>query len=74
VVTSQRRASTEELIARRGWTGTEVSTVWEMPTLFIGSVAQIREDLRARKERFGLSYLIGTDRDLPMLAQIVGGL
>jgi hypothetical protein len=48
--------------------------VWEMPTLFIGSVAQIREDLRARQERFGLSYLIATDRDLPGLTEIVGGL
>jgi probable F420-dependent oxidoreductase len=74
VITSRRRASTEELITRRGWTGTEVSTVWEMPTLFIGSVAQIREDLRARQERFGLSYLIATDRDLPGLTEIVGGL
>ena len=74
VITNRRRADTEELIARRGWAGTSVEAVWEMPTLFIGSADQIREDLRARHDRFGLSYLIGTDRDVPVLAEIVGGL
>lgn len=74
IVTSRRRASTEELIASRGWAGTSVETVWEMPTLFVGSAAQIREDLRARRDRFGLSYLIAPDRDLPVLAEVIGGL
>jgi hypothetical protein len=45
-----------------------------MPTLFIGSAAQIREDLRARRDRFGLSYLITPDRELATLAEIIGGL
>jgi probable F420-dependent oxidoreductase len=74
IVTSRRRASTEELIARRGWAGTAVETVWEMPTLFIGSPAQIREDLRARRDRFGLSYLITADSELSTLAQVIDGL
>jgi hypothetical protein len=34
-------------------------------------VEQIREDLVARRERFGLSYLITPDRDLPTLAKII---
>jgi hypothetical protein len=36
-------------------------------------VAQIREDLEARRERFGLSYLVTPDRDLPVLAKIITG-
>jgi hypothetical protein len=44
-----------------------------MPTVFIGSVAQIRDDLRARRDRFGLSYLITPDRELPVLAAVVAG-
>ena len=36
--------------------------------------AQIREDLRARRERFGLSYLVAPDRDLPVLAEVIAGL
>jgi probable F420-dependent oxidoreductase len=69
-ITGQRRASTEELIAQRGWSGIDAETVWQMPTMFIGSVAQISEDLAARRDRFGLSYLVATDRDLPVLAEI----
>ncbi len=51
-----------------------METVWDMPTVFIGSAAQIRDDLRARRDRFGLSYLISSDRDLPALAEIIAGL
>ena len=72
-ITGRRRSVTEELIARRGWGGIDAGDVWQMPTIFIGSVAQIREDLQARRERFGLSYLITPDRELPTLAAIIAG-
>jgi probable F420-dependent oxidoreductase len=74
VITSRRRQDTEALIARRGWGGIDVSTVWEMPTIFIGSVGQIQADLQARRERFGLSYLVTPDRDLPALTKIIASL
>ncbi|HEY2687354.1 MAG TPA: TIGR03621 family F420-dependent LLM class oxidoreductase [Streptosporangiaceae bacterium] len=72
-ITGTRRSSTEELIARRGWGGIEAEAVWQMPTIFIGSVEQIREDLAARRELFGLSYLVTPDRDLPALSKIIAG-
>ena len=72
-ITDRRRATTEELIARRGWGGIDAGDVWQMPAMFIGSVAQIREDLQARRERFGLSYLISPDRELPTLAAVIAG-
>jgi probable F420-dependent oxidoreductase len=73
-ITARRRSDTEDLIARRGWSGIDVETMWEMPTVFIGSVSQIRDDLQARRERFGLSYLITPDRELPTLTAIIAGL
>ena len=73
-ITAQRRSDTEGLIARRGWSGIDVEAVWEMPTVFIGSVSQIRDDLQARRERFGLSYLITPDRELPTLTAVIAGL
>jgi len=73
-ITARRRSSTEDLIAWRGWGGIDAETVWQMPTVFIGSLTQIREDLRARHERFGLSYLVTPDHDLPMLIEIIAGL
>jgi hypothetical protein len=72
-ITARRRASTEELIARRGWGGIDAEDVWQMPTIFIGSVAQIREDLQARRERFGLTYLVTPDDDLPTLTAVIAG-
>jgi probable F420-dependent oxidoreductase len=74
VVTDQRRASTDELIRQRGWTGIDAETVWEMPTIFIGSLAQIRDDLSARRDRFGLSYLVVGETALPTLTEIVSAL
>jgi probable F420-dependent oxidoreductase len=73
-ITAQRRSATEGLIARRGWGGIAAEEVWQMPTIYIGSAGQICDDLQARRERFGLSYLVAPDRDLPTLAQIIAGL
>lgn len=74
IVTSGRRAATEDLITRRGWTGIDAETVWQMPTVFIGSPEQIRSDLRERQDRFGLSYLVAGDSALPALAGIASAL
>jgi hypothetical protein len=45
-----------------------------MPTIFIGSPDQIRADLRARQERFGLSYLVAGEDSQPALAEVISGL
>ena len=74
VLTDTRRSSTEDLIAARGWPGVDPETVWQMPTIFIGSADQIREDLVARRDRYGLSYLIGSDHDLATLTKVIAGL
>jgi probable F420-dependent oxidoreductase len=74
VITDRRRAETEDLIIKRGWTGIDAEAVWEMPTIFIGSVDQIRSDLQARLERFGLSYLVAGEDGLPALTEIISGL
>jgi hypothetical protein len=59
---------------QRGWTGVDAETVWQMPTIFIGSAAQIRDDLRARRERFGLSYLVAAESARPELTEIISRL
>jgi probable F420-dependent oxidoreductase len=74
IVTDRRRAQTEDLIARNDWTGIDVEAVWQMPTIFIGTAGQIREDLQARRERFGLSYLVAGQDSLPALTDIIKGL
>src|SRR5205085_1106665 len=74
LLAGRRRARTDELIRERGWSGLDAETVWEMPTVFIGSAAQIRDDLRARRDRFGLSYLVAAESALPALTEIISGL
>jgi len=61
-------------MARRGWGGIDVSAVWQMPTIFIGSVEQIRADLQAGASRFGLSYLVTPTGTGPALAKIIASL
>jgi probable F420-dependent oxidoreductase len=73
-ITDRRRSATEDFIAQRGWTGLEPEAVWQMPTVLIGSPDQIRADLHAGRERFGLSYLVTSDANLPAVAEIVSGL
>ena len=72
-LTDRRRAATEELIAARGWNATTVEAVWEMPTILVGSASQIRDDLLERRERFGLSYVVTSDADLPTLERVLAG-
>lgn len=73
-VSDHRTAATDALIAERGWSGTPVESVWAMPTILIGSLAQIRADIAERHERFGLSYLVTGDRDLATVAAVIDGL
>jgi probable F420-dependent oxidoreductase len=72
VITDHRRRDTEELARSRGWSSSAAGDIWEMPSVFIGSVAQIAEDLQARRARYGLSYYVTTDRAAGVLAQIIG--
>jgi probable F420-dependent oxidoreductase len=74
VLTSTRRSSTEDLIASRGWSGVTPKDVWQMPTIFVGDAKQIREDLVARRDRYGLTYLLTSDKDLDTLSKVIVGL
>ena len=70
-ITDHRRQATDELIAERGWGGISPEEVWEMPTIFVGSADGVRDLLLQRRERFGLSYLVATDRELDAVAQVI---
>jgi probable F420-dependent oxidoreductase len=74
IITDQRRKRTEQYIHESGWQGISVEQVWEMPAVFIGSVEQIVEDMRARRERYGFSYFVVSDHDMAAAAPIVARL
>ena len=51
--------------------GFEPQDVLEMPNFLIGTVAQIEEDLRARRERYGFSHVILPGESADELSPIV---
>ncbi|MGH2550935.1 MAG: TIGR03621 family F420-dependent LLM class oxidoreductase [Thermomicrobiales bacterium] len=74
LITDRRRTQTEELIRARGWNELSVEDVWSMPFVFIGSIDEIAEQMRERRERLGFSYFIVDDANIDTLAPIVAKL
>ena len=70
IVTDDRRVAAECLAHRRGW---EVSAddVLAMPTVLIGSVDQICENVHRRRAEHGISYFVLPDSELDEAAPIV---
>jgi probable F420-dependent oxidoreductase len=73
VVVSDRRTATKQLASRFS---VPPELLLESPYVLVGSVDEICETLRQRRERYGISYLTVFDRDLeafaPVVAQLAG--
>ena len=65
--------SAAELVRRRGWDqhGVTVADVLAMPSVLIGSVDGIVAQLRARRERYGISYWAVSDHQAEEFAPVV---
>jgi hypothetical protein len=74
VVTDDRRGAAEELTQR--WPQLGADDILETPYVLIGSIAQIVDDLQARRERWGFSYYVifepYIDAFAPVVAQLAG--
>ena len=61
----------------RGWEGLSADKVFAMPSIFIGSVDQIVSEMQSRRERYGISYYVVSDRSMeavaPIVARLAGG-
>src|SRR5438552_18578244 len=67
-VTDDRESLASALAPSMGF---EPQDVLEMPHFLIGTVAQIEEDLRARRERYGFSHVILPGESADELSPIV---
>jgi len=74
VLAGNRREAAERLTREREWDGMSADRVLEMPSIFIGSVDQIVDDMQARRERYGISYHVVSDRSMETVAPIVARL
>ena len=74
IIAENRREAAERLMHTRGWEGLSADRVFEMPSIFIGSVNQIVDEMQGRRERYGISYYVVPDSSLEMVAPIVARL
>ncbi|MDQ3442133.1 MAG: LLM class flavin-dependent oxidoreductase [Chloroflexota bacterium] len=73
-LTGDRKAGARRLIAERGWHGLTVADVLEMPALLIGTHNEMADQIRQRRDRFGLSYLVVGERNVESFAPLVTAL
>lgn len=82
IVTDQRRQVTEQMLREFEMPTDEENIAWMLasPSFLFGTVNQIVEDLQARRQRFGLSYIaVGEyfqadvmERFAPVIARLAG--
>jgi hypothetical protein len=66
-----RERGAEDLIAARGWQGVTAVDVLAMPSVFVGSLSQIADQMEERRARYGFSYYVVSDRQLDRVAPLV---
>jgi probable F420-dependent oxidoreductase len=74
LLTDDRERRAAELLAEHAWPDITIADVLEMPSLFIGTVEQIVDDMQRRCERFGFTYYVVSDQMMEAFAPVVGRL
>ena len=69
-----RQRAASDLIATRGWSGVTPADVLAMPSVFIGSVSDIGDQMEERRAQYGFSYYVVSDRQLDRAAPLVARL
>jgi probable F420-dependent oxidoreductase len=69
IVTDSRRTAVDELVAR--WPQLTADDLLASPYVLIGTVDQMVDDLRARRERWGISYVMTHEAFMDALAPVV---
>jgi probable F420-dependent oxidoreductase len=71
VVADNHHKAAEQLAVERGWGSEAAGAILEMPSILVGSVDRIADDLQARRDRFHLSYYVVSDEDMEAFASVV---
>jgi alkanesulfonate monooxygenase SsuD/methylene tetrahydromethanopterin reductase-like flavin-dependent oxidoreductase (luciferase family) len=71
VVAGDHEQAAEQVAVERGWGSEAAGAVLEMPSILVGPVERIADDLQARRDRFSLSYLVVSDQDMEAFAPVV---
>jgi probable F420-dependent oxidoreductase len=65
------RAAAERFAVERGWGAAAAELVLEMPSAAVGPPERVAEQLQARRDRYGFSYLVVADGDMEAFAPVV---
>jgi probable F420-dependent oxidoreductase len=65
------RQAAKRLAVRQGWGAAAGELVLEMPSVVAGPADQVAEELQARRDRYGFSYLVVADGDMETFAPVV---
>jgi len=76
ILTDDRRTRTEALIRERGWSSAGITPeqVRQMPSVLIGSVDDVADQLYRWREELGFSYFVVSDQSLDAVAPLVARL
>jgi probable F420-dependent oxidoreductase len=76
VITADYRSAELQFAVERGWGTGAADLVRDMPSAFIGPVERIAELMLARREEYGFSYYVVSDRAMqafsPVVAKLAG--
>ncbi len=73
-ITDDRRSVADDLRVQQGFDHLSTDQVLDVPTMLIGTVAQIVEHLRAGRERYGFSYVTVLEPSLEAMAPVIEAL
>ncbi|MGH2736224.1 MAG: TIGR03621 family F420-dependent LLM class oxidoreductase [Actinomycetota bacterium] len=65
------RHAAELVAVAQGWGSGAADLVLNMPSQFVGSADRIAEEMHARRDRYGLSYYVVSDRDMEAFGPVV---
>jgi probable F420-dependent oxidoreductase len=71
VMTAHRQEAAEQFARDRGWGDIAADEVLTMPSVFIGTVDHIVDEMRGRRERYGISYYVFFDQLMETVAPLV---
>jgi probable F420-dependent oxidoreductase len=66
-----REDAAEQLARTRGWQDVRVDDVLAMPSVYIGTLDRVVDEMIERRERYGISYHIVLDQHLHTVAPLV---
>jgi probable F420-dependent oxidoreductase len=65
------RKAAERLAVQQGWGTAAAELVLEMPSVAAGPAERVAEELQARRDQYGFSYLVVADGDMDTFAPVV---